>query len=117
MLRQGCSLSMFHKTCENVHGGVSLGGLGMPNISHMPFHLKIHVYYGKQCAQIISVPKDPQARQLLRPIVSSRGLVTYGVGKVLTKILKPLVGKSSHHIHSTQDFVEQANKVTLLHGE
>ena len=28
----------------------------------------------------------------LRPIVSSRGLVTYGVAKVLTKILKPLVG-------------------------
>ena len=28
----------------------------------------------------------------LRPIVSSRGSVTYGVAKVLTKVLKPLVG-------------------------
>ena len=28
-----------------------------------------------------------------------------------------LVGKSSHHIHITQDFVEQANKVTLLPGK
>ena len=45
------------------------------------------------------------------------GSVTYGVAKVLTKILKPLVGKSSHHIHSTQDFVEQANKVALMPGE
>ena len=30
---------------------------------------------------------------------------------------KPLVGKSPHHIHSTQDFVKQANKVTLQPGE
>ena len=39
------------------------------------------------------------------------------MAKVLTKIIKPLVGKFPHHIHSTQDFVEQANKVTLLPGE
>ena len=36
MLRQGCSLGMLHRTCENVHGGVRLGGLGMPNILCMP---------------------------------------------------------------------------------
>ena len=34
MLRQGCSLSILHRTCEKVHGGVRLGGLGMPNILH-----------------------------------------------------------------------------------
>ena len=39
------------------------------------------------------------------------------MSKVLTKILKPLLGKSLHHIHSTQDFVEQAKKVTLMSGE
>ena len=39
------------------------------------------------------------------------------MAKVLTKILKPLVGKSPHYIHSTQDLVEQANKVTLMPGE
>ena len=33
----------------------------------------------------------------LRPIVSSQGSVTYGVVKVLTRVLKPLVGKSLHH--------------------
>ena len=49
--------------------------------------------------------------------MSSRRSLTYGVAKVLTKTLKPLVGKSSHHINSTQGFVEQANKVTLLPGE
>ena len=35
----------------------------------------------------------------------------------LTKILRPLVGKYPHHIHSTQDFVEQANKVASMPGE
>ena len=49
--------------------------------------------------------------------MSSCGSVTYGVGKELSKILKPLVGKSPHHINSTQDFVEQVKSVTLLHGE
>ena len=32
---------------------------------------------------------------LLRPIIFSRGSVTYVVAKVLMKVLKPLVGKSS----------------------
>ena len=52
----------------------------------------------------------------LRPIVSSCGSVTYGEAKECTKILKPLVGKSPHHINSTQDFVEQVKNVTLLPG-
>ena len=41
----------------------------------------------------------------------------YEVAQVLTKILKPLVCKSLHHIHSTQSFMEQAKKVTLQLGE
>ena len=53
----------------------------------------------------------------LRPIVSSCGPVSYGVSKELTKILKPLVGKSPHHINSTQAFVEQAKHITLAPGE
>ena len=39
------------------------------------------------------------------------------MAKELTKILKPLVAKSSHHINITQDFVEQIKNVTLLPGE
>ena len=50
-------------------------------------------------------------------IVSSCGSVTYGIAKELTKILKHLVGKSPHHINSTQDFVEQVKNVTVLPGE
>ena len=52
----------------------------------------------------------------LRPIVSSRGSVTFEVAKVLAKILKPLVGKSPHHIQSTKDFVDRVSKVTLQPG-
>ena len=47
--------------------------------------------------------------------MSSCGSVTYGVAKELAKI--PLVGKSPHHINSTQDFVEQAKQFKLDPGE
>ena len=40
MLRQWWSLSMPHRTCEKLHGGVRLGGLSMPNIIGMPFYFK-----------------------------------------------------------------------------
>ena len=53
----------------------------------------------------------------LRPIVSGCGSVTYGVAKEPTKNLTPLVGKSPHHINSTQDFVEEVKKFTLAPGE
>ena len=39
------------------------------------------------------------------------------MAKELAKILKPLVGKSPHHINSTQDFVEQAKQFKLEPGE
>ena len=63
------------------------------------------------------LPKIHKLDTSLRPIVSSCGSVTNGVAKELSEILKPLVGKSPHHINSTQDFVKQIEKVTLLPGE
>ena len=62
-------------------------------------------------------PRSTSWTPPLRHIVSSRGSVTYGVAKVLTKTLKPLIGRSPHQICSTQDFVEKANKETLIPGE
>ena len=59
------------------------------------------------------LPKIHKTNIPLRPIVSSRGSVTSGVAKVLAKTLKPLVGKSPHHIQSTKDFVDRISKVTL----
>ena len=72
---------------------------------------------GCSSPQFYGLPKIHKPDTSLRPVVSSRGLVTYWVAKVLTKILKPLVGRFPHNIHSTHDFVEQADKVTLLPGE
>ena len=63
------------------------------------------------------LPKIHKPDTPLRPIVSSCGSVTYGVAKELSKILKPLVDKSSHHITSTQDFVEQVRQIKLEPGE
>ena len=63
------------------------------------------------------LPKIHKPDTPLRPIVSSCRSVCYGVTKELTKILKPLVGKSPHHINSTQDFVEQVKHITLAPGE
>ena len=63
------------------------------------------------------LPKIHKPDTSLRPIVSSCGSFTYGAAKELTKILKSLVGKTPHHINSTQDFVKWVKNVTLLPGE
>ena len=74
--------------------------------------------YPTGCVQpkFYGLPKIHKPDTPLRPIVSSCGSVTYGVAKELAKILKPLVGKSPHHITSTQDFVEQARHFKLEPG-
>ena len=63
------------------------------------------------------LPKIHKPGIPLRPIVSSIGTVTYNTAKELAKILKPLVGMSTHHIHNTKDFVEQLKNVRLKQGE
>ena len=63
------------------------------------------------------LPKIHKTGTPLRPIVTSRASVTYGVVKVIAKVLKPLVGKLPHHIQSTSDFVSKVREVTLLPGE
>ena len=40
------------------------------------------------------LPKIHKTGNPLKPIVSSRGSVTYGVARVISKVLKPLVDKS-----------------------
>ena len=62
-------------------------------------------------------PKIHKTGTPLRPIVSSRGSVTYGVAKVLSKVIQLLVGKSPHHIQSPSDFVSKAKGFILQPGE
>ena len=42
----------------------------------------------------------------------SRDLVNVDVAKAIAGILKPLVGRSQHHAHNTQHFIEQIKDVT-----
>ena len=85
---------------------------GLDNNTYRPMYPM-----GCGAPKFYGLPKIHKQDTPLRPIVSSCGSVTYGVAKELSKILKPLVGKSPHHINSTQDFVEQVKSVTLLPGE
>ena len=63
---------------ENTYRGLYPTGAGTPK------------YYG--------LPKGHKNEMPLRPIVSSIGSVTYETAKELSRILKPLVGKSPHHV-------------------
>ena len=63
------------------------------------------------------LPKIHKPGIPLRPIVSSTGTVTYNTAKELAKILKPLVGKCSHHVHNIRDSVEHIKDVRLRQGE
>ena len=74
-----------------------------------PIGYSVPKFYG---LPMIHKPDTP-----LRFIVSSCRSVPYGVAKVLTILLKLLAGTFPHHVHSTQIFVEQANKVTLMPRE
>ena len=53
----------------------------------------------------------------MRPIVSSIGAATYQTAKELSRILKPLVGKSRHHIHNNQDFLEDLKSIKISPDE
>ena len=61
------------------------------------------------------LPKIHKTGNPLRPIVSSRGSVTYGVAKVISKVLKPLVGNSPT-IYKVLGLCIQGQKVNSLSG-
>ena len=63
------------------------------------------------------LPKIHKTGTPLRPIVSSRGSITYGVAKELSHIIKPLVGQSPHHLKNTQHFIQQLQGKKLEAGE
>ena len=54
---------------------------------------------------------NPQNRYPLRPIVCSRGSVTYWVAKIIVRVFKPLVGKSPHHIQSNSDSISKVGRL------
>ena len=49
----------------------------------------------------------------LRPIVSSIGAVTYETSKELSRILKPLVGRSPYQVQNDKEFIQQIEDIKL----
>ena len=68
---------------------------------------------GAGSPKFYGLPKVHKEGTPLRPIVSSIGAVTYTTAKELSRILKPLVGKSPHHIHNNWDFIEHLKSIQL----
>ena len=68
---------------------------------------------GSGSPEFYGLPKTHKEGTPLRPIVSSIGAVTYSTSKELSRILRPLVGKSPHHICNNQDFIEHLKAITL----
>ena len=56
-------------------------------------------------------------RQPLRPIVSSRGSIKYGVAMELANIICHSVGQSPNHLKKTQHFIQHIKEVELEPGE
>ena len=59
------------------------------------------------------LPKVHKEDTPLRPKESSIGSVTYETAKELSRILKPLVGRSPHHVKNNQDFIHSLEEIKL----
>ena len=68
---------------------------------------------GAVTPKFYGLPKIHKRDIPLRPNVSCRGSINYEVAKELSRILRPLVGKSPHHIKNTGDFVQQVRGIKL----
>ena len=74
---------------------------------------KIMYPTGAGISEFYGLPKVHKAGVPLRPIVSSRGSVTYNTSKELARILKPLADRSTFSVQNTMDFVEQVKNIRL----
>ena len=82
------------------------GGIGETTYKKLyPTGATIPKYYG--------LPKVHKEDTPLRPIVSSIGSATYETAKELSRILKPLVGRSTHHVRNNQDFIQSIQDITI----
>ena len=72
---------------------------------------------GTSGPKFYGLPKIHKKEIPLRPIVSSTGTVMYGVAKELSRILKPLVGKSIYHVNNSKDFADGIRNIKLEEGE
>ena len=92
MLRQWCSLSMLHRTCEYMHEGVRLGGLRMPHgwcTLHMPIYFNpgvlittlSHIWH-----KLLEIQQDKKSTNYLsRQVWDGSSVSTKGMVKATDK--------------------------------
>ena len=72
----------------------------------IPTPLKYFIYpTSEEIPKMYGLPKIHKVNVPLRPIVASRGSLTYNASSVLADILGPLMGKSEHHIKNSGAFL------------
>ena len=72
---------------------------------------------GASSPKLYGLPKIHKKNNPLRPIMSSRSTVTYGMAKELARILKPLTGNTIHHVNNSSEFADDIKKIKLEEGE
>jgi hypothetical protein len=65
------------------------------------------------CPKCYGLPKIHKPNVPLRPIVASIGSPTYALAKYLAEILKPVVGKTEHHVVNSKEFVTIMEQIRL----
>ena len=81
---------------------------GMDNVTYRRLYPT-----GASPPKFYGLPKVHKSGMPLRPIVSSIGSVTYETSKELSRILKPLVGRSPHHVQNNQEFLKQLEDIQM----
>ena len=66
---------------------------------------------GASAPKFYGLPKIHKENVPLRPLVSSIDSITYEVAKELSRILKPLIGNSIHHVNNSQEFAEEIRNI------
>ena len=72
---------------------------------------------GASSSRFYWLPRIHKKDIALRPIVSNRCSVTYGVAKELARILKPLAEETIHHVNNTKEFTDKIKNTKLDEGE
>ena len=72
---------------------------------------------GTSSPKLYGLPKIHKKNHPLRPNVSSRDSVTYGVANELARILKPLTGNTIHYVNNSMGFADDIKKIKLEKGD
>ena len=78
----------------------------------MNLYRRLHLS-ASTCPKFYGLPKIHKPNDPLRPIVASRGSTTYNLAQHLTKILKPLVSNTPHHVINSSSFIQEIKDLHL----